>query len=128
MIIMDDSIVRGNTSRHMVRIAREMGAAKVYFASYSPPLKFPCFYGIDMSSKRDFIARDRSDEMIAKEIGADAVVYQSVEQMEDAVRAAGNGDLQFCKGCFEGSYPTGDITDAMIDDIEQDRVAAGSAT
>ncbi|MGC6488789.1 MAG: amidophosphoribosyltransferase [Planctomycetota bacterium] len=128
VIIMDDSIVRGNTSRHMVRIARDMGASKVYFASYSPPLKFPCFYGIDMSSKRDFIARDRSDEMIAQEIGADAVVYQSVEQMEDAVRAAGNGDLQFCKGCFEGSYPTGDITDAMIDDIEQDRVAAGSAT
>jgi amidophosphoribosyltransferase len=128
VIIMDDSIVRGNTSRHMVKIAREMGAAKVYFASYSPPLKFPCFYGIDMSSKRDFIARDRTDEMIAKEIGADAVVYQSVEQMEDAVRAAGNQDLQFCKGCFEGTYPTGDITDEMIDDIEKDRVAAGSAT
>ncbi len=128
VIIMDDSIVRGNTSRHMVKIARDMGAAKVYFASYSPPLKFPCFYGIDMSSKRDFIARERSDEMIAEEIGADAVVYQSIEQMEEAVRAAGNKDLQFCKGCFEGTYPTGDITDAMIDDIEQDRVAAGSAT
>jgi len=55
------------------------------------------------------------------------VVYQSIEEMEDAVRAAGNQDLQFCKGCFEGSYPTGDITDAMIHDIEQDRVAAGSA-
>ncbi|MCK5940763.1 MAG: amidophosphoribosyltransferase [Planctomycetes bacterium] len=128
VIIMDDSIVRGNTSRHMVKIAREMGAAKVYFASYSPPLQFPCFYGIDMSSKRDFIARDRTDEMIAKEIGADAVVYQSIEQMEEAVRAAGNKDLKFCKGCFEGIYPTGDITDEMIEDIENDRVAAGSAT
>ena len=127
VIIMDDSIVRGNTSRHMVKVAREMGAAKVYFASYSPPLKFPCFYGIDMSTKRDFIARGRTDEMIADELGADAVIYQSVEEMEDAVRAAGNQDLQFCKGCFDGSYPTGDITADMIDDMEKDRVAAGSA-
>ncbi|MEC8652030.1 MAG: amidophosphoribosyltransferase, partial [Planctomycetota bacterium] len=115
------------TSRHMVKIAREMGAAKVYFASYSPPLKFPCFYGLDMSTKRDFIARGRTDEMIAEELGADAVIYQSVEEMEEAVRAAGNQDLKFCKGCFEGSYPTGDITADMIDDMEKDRVAAGSA-
>lgn len=126
VIIMDDSIVRGNTSKHMVKIAREMGAAKVYFASYSPPLQFPCFYGIDMSSKRDFIARDRTDEEIAKELGCDAVVYQTLEEMEDAVRVAGNRNLQFCKACFEGSYPTGDITEEMIADIESDRVAAGS--
>jgi len=126
VIIMDDSIVRGNTSRHMVKIARDMGAAKVYFASYSPPLLFPCFYGIDMATKRDFIARDRTDEEIAKELGCDAVVYQTVAQMEDAVRAAGNGELEFCKACFEGKYPTGDITEGMIADIENDRVAAGS--
>lgn len=126
VIIMDDSIVRGNTSRHMVKIARDMGAAKVYFASYSPPLQFPCLYGIDMATKREFIARDRTDEEIATEIGADAVVYQTVDQMEEAVRASGNGDLQFCKACFEGEYPTGDITEQMLSDIEKDRVAAGS--
>ncbi|MGK0264294.1 MAG: amidophosphoribosyltransferase, partial [Planctomycetota bacterium] len=126
VIIMDDSIVRGNTSRHMVKIAREMGAAKVYFASYSPPLLYPCLYGIDMATKREFIARDRTDEEIAKELGADAVVYQTVEQMEEAVRASSKTDLQFCKACFVGTYPTGDITEEMLSDIEQDRVAAGS--
>ncbi|MGK0202817.1 MAG: amidophosphoribosyltransferase [Planctomycetota bacterium] len=126
VIIMDDSIVRGNTSRHMVKIARDMGAAKVYFASYSPPLLYPCLYGIDMATKREFIARDRTDEEIAKELGADAVVYQTVEQMEEAVRASSKTDLKFCKACFVGTYPTGDITEEMLSDIEQDRVAAGS--
>ena len=126
VIIMDDSIVRGNTSRHMVKIARQMGAAKVYFASYSPPLLYPCLYGIDMATKREFIARDRTDEEIATDLGADAVVYQTVDQMEDAVRSSGNSSLEFCNACFAGTYPTGDITEAMLGDIEQDRVAAGS--
>jgi len=126
VIIMDDSIVRGNTSRHMVKIAREMGASKVYLASYSPQLLFPCLYGVDMATKREFIARDRTDEEIAAEVGADAVVYQTIAEMEDAVRSSGNEKLKFCKACFEGSYPTGDITDQMIGDIEKDRVAAGS--
>ena len=126
VIIMDDSIVRGNTSRHMVKIARDMGAAKVYLASYSPPLLFPCLYGIDMSTKREFVARDRTDAEIAAEIGCDAVVYQSVAEMEDAVRASGNPELEFCDACFVGEYPTGDITEQMLSDIEQDRVAAGS--
>ena len=126
VIIMDDSIVRGNTSRHMVKIARRMGAKKVYLASYSPQLRFPCLYGVDMATKREFIARDRTDEEIAKEIGADAVVYQTIDQMEEAVRASGNSGLKFCKACFDGTYPTGDITEQMLGDIEQDRVAAGS--
>ena len=79
-----------------------------------------------MATKREFIARDRTDEEIAKELGADAVVYQTVEQMEEAVRASSKTDLKFCKACFEGTYPTGDITEEMLGDIEQDRVAAGS--
>ena len=126
VIILDDSIVRGNTSRQIVKIARQMGAKKVYLASYSPPLQFPCLYGIDMSTKREFVARGRTHDEIAKELGADFVLYQTVEQMEDAVRAAGNGRLEFCKACFEGVYPTGDITDSMIADIEQDRLAASA--
>ena len=124
VIILDDSIVRGNTSRHMVKIARAMGAAKVYLASYSPPLLFPCLYGIDMSTKREFVARGRTNEEIAKELGADFVLYQTIEQMEDAVRTAGNKKLEFCKACFAGTYPTGDITEQMITDIEQDRLEA----
>lgn len=124
VVILDDSIVRGNTSRQMVKIARQMGAAKVYLASYSPPLLFPCLYGIDMSTKREFVARGRTHEEIARELGADHVVYQTIEQMEDAVRTAGNKDLQFCKACFAGTYPTGDITEGMIADIERDRMEA----
>lgn len=124
VIILDDSIVRGNTSRQIVKIARQMGAAKVYLASYSPPLLSPCLYGIDMSTKREFVARGRSHAEIAKELGADFVLYQTIEQMEDAVRAAGNQKLQFCNACFTGNYPTGDITERMLSDIEQDRLAA----
>jgi amidophosphoribosyltransferase len=127
VIILDDSIVRGNTSRQIVKIARQMGAAKVYLASYSPPLQFPCLYGIDMSTKREFVARGRTHDEIAKELGADFVLYQTIEQMEDAVRAAGNKSLEFCKACFEGAYPTGDITERMLADIEQDRLAASNS-
>jgi amidophosphoribosyltransferase len=127
VVILDDSIVRGNTSRQIVKIARQMGAKKIYLASYSPKLLFPCLYGIDMSTKREFIARGRDDGEIAKELGCDVVLYQTIEQMEDAVRAAGNKDLQFCKACFEGKYPTGDITERMLSDIEQDRLEAGKA-
>ncbi|MBL9080074.1 MAG: amidophosphoribosyltransferase [Planctomycetes bacterium] len=124
VIVLDDSIVRGNTSRQMVKIARQMGADKVYLASYSPPLLFPCLYGIDMSTKREFVARGRNHAEIARELGADHVIYQTIEEMVDAVRTAGNGQLEFCKACFEGEYPTGDITEQMITDIEQDRMAA----
>jgi len=128
VIILDDSIVRGNTSRQMVKIARQMGAKKVFLASYSPPLLFPCLYGIDMSTKREFIARGRTHEEIAAELGADMVLYQTIDEMVDAVRTAGNRQLEFCKACFEGVYPTGDITETMIQDIEQDRMAAGSTS
>ena len=125
VIILDDSIVRGNTSRQIIAIARQMGAAKVHFASYSPPLLFPCFYGIDMSTKREFVARDRSHAEIAAELGCDTILYQTVEQMIDGVRTAGGSDMKFCTGCFEGRYPTGDISEEMISDIENDRMAAG---
>ena len=80
-----------------------------------------------MATKRDFIARDRTDEQIAEELGCDAVVYQTVAQMEDAVRAAGNGKLAVLQGVLRpASTRRGDITDKMITDIETDRVAAGS--
>ena len=124
-IILDDSIVRGNTSRQIVAIARQMGAKEVHFASYSPPLMHPCFYGIDMSTKRDFVASSRTNDEIAAELGADTVLYQSIEEMVSGVRAAGGSDMEFCKACFEGVYPTGDISDEMVADIEKDRIAAG---
>jgi amidophosphoribosyltransferase len=123
VLIVDDSIVRGNTSRQLVKIARQMGAEKVYLASYSPPLQFPCPYGIDMSTKREFIARGRTHAEVAKELGADHVLYQSIDDMLAAMDEAGSGKTTFCKACFEGNYPTGDITESMLADIEQDRLA-----
>jgi amidophosphoribosyltransferase len=126
VLILDDSIVRGHTSRQIVKIARQMGAAKVYLASYSPPLTFPCLYGIDMSTKREFVARGRSMAEIAKELGADHVLYQTIDDMVAAVHAVAAPERKFCMACFDGRYPTGDITEQMLNDIEQDRLAASN--
>jgi amidophosphoribosyltransferase len=128
VLILDDSIVRGNTSRQIVRIARQMGARKVYLASYSPPLLYPCPYGIDMSTKREFVARGRSMAEICGDLGCDYLLYQEVDGMLDAVRAAAGDDREFCRACFVGDYPTGDITEAMLADIEADRIAASTSS
>ena len=127
VLIVDDSVVRGHTSRQLAKIARQMGASKVYLASYSPPLVHPCLYGIDMSTKRDFVALSKSSEEIAAELGCDFLLYQTTEDMVDAVNSASAQPLEFCKACFEGIYPTGDITPQMLHDIEVDRTTAASS-
>ena len=121
VLIVDDSIVRGNTSKELVDLAKSAGASKVYFASYSPPLRYPCPYGIDMATKREFLARGRTEEEIAKEIGCDAVIYQ---RLEDLIHAGlkGNEELEsFCTACFDGNYPTAEINDVLLDTIEKER-------
>ncbi len=125
VLILDDSIVRGNTSRQLVKIARQMGAAKVYLAAYSSPLMYPCPYGIDMSTRREFIARGRDPQEVAEDLGADFLLYQTVDDMVDGVREAGVNGREFCTACFEGHYPTGDITADMLADIENERLASG---
>ncbi|MGA0058133.1 MAG: amidophosphoribosyltransferase [Planctomycetota bacterium] len=127
VLIVDDSIVRGNTMTQIVRIARQMGARKVYIASYSPALLYPCPYGIDMATKREFLARDRTIEQICEELGCDHLVYQGLDEMVAAVRAVAGDDRTFCTACFTGDYPTGDITERMLADIEADRLAASSS-
>jgi amidophosphoribosyltransferase len=101
-----------------------MGAKKVYLASYSPPLRYPCPYGIDMSTKREFLARGRDAKAIAEDLGADYLLYQSIEDMVEGVRNPGDTGTEYCKACFEGHYPTGDITESMLADIENERLAA----
>jgi len=121
ILLVDDSIVRGNTSRAIVKMVRDCGAKKIYFASYSPPLRFPCVYGIDMQTKTEFVARDQNPEQVAKAIGADKVIYQSLGSLKKAVRQE-NAELKhFCDACFSGVYPTGDISPQMLKSIEKDR-------
>ena len=121
VLLVDDSIVRGNTSRSIIEMVRECGAKKVYFGSYSPPLRFPCVYGIDMQTHQEFIAADSTPEEVARKIGADLVIYQSLAALKKAVHM-GNKDLNtFCGACFDGNYPTGDISQADLGAIENER-------
>ncbi|HLU40135.1 MAG TPA: phosphoribosyltransferase family protein, partial [Planctomycetota bacterium] len=128
VLIVDDSIVRGHTSRQIVKIARQMGATKVYLASYSPPLLHPCPYGIDMSTRREFIARGRTIEEVARDIGCDHLLFQTVEDMLAAVQPLHGDGRRFCTACFDGKYPTGDVTESMLVDIENERLAAAGRT
>ncbi len=121
VLLVDDSIVRGNTSRAIIKLVRECGAKKVYFGSYSPPLRYPCVYGIDMQTKAEFIARNATVEQIAKRIGADKVIYQSLESLKKAVHIGNKKITQFCGACFDGQYPTGDVTPEVLAAIEKDR-------
>ena len=125
VLLVDDSIVRGNTSRQIVRLAREAGARKVFFASASPPLVHPCVYGIDMSTRREFVARGRTHEEVAEEIGADAVIYQTLDDLLDAVREGKPEMRNMCAACFSGNYPTGDITPEVLLQIEQEKIDQG---
>lgn len=121
VLLVDDSIVRGNTSRELIRMAREAGAAKVYMASYSPPLLHPCVYGVDMSTRSEFIARDHSVEEICAQIGADHLVYQTMEGLERAVCEGVPDAPRFCNACFTGDYPTDEISQEILAEWERDR-------
>jgi amidophosphoribosyltransferase len=125
VLLVDDSIVRGNTSRQIVQLARSAGAERVYFASTSPPLVHPCVYGIDMSTRREFVARDRTSEQVAEQIGADAVVYQQLDDLVASVLEDRPDIEHMCSACFSGEYPTGDITPEMLLQIEEERTLQG---
>jgi amidophosphoribosyltransferase len=124
VLLMDDSIVRGTTSREIVQMARDSGARKVFFASAAPPVRFPNVYGIDMPTRAELIAAHRSEEEVAREIGADALVYQDLEELKDAVRRANPRLTSFETSCFDGVYITGDITSDYLRAIEIQRDAA----
>jgi amidophosphoribosyltransferase len=113
VLLVDDSIVRGNTSRKIIEAARNAGAKNVYFASTSPPLIAACPYGIDMATEKDFVARGKSVQEVADEIGADHLLYLELERMVEAARV-GNPKIQaFCNGCFTGKYPTRDAAEHL---------------
>ena len=121
VLLVDDSIVRGTTSREIVQMARDSGARKVFFASAAPPVRFPNVYGIDMPTRAELIAAHRSEEEVAREIGADALIYQDLEALKDAVRQANPKLTSFETSCFDGVYITGDITSDYLRAIEIQR-------
>jgi amidophosphoribosyltransferase len=110
VLLVDDSIVRGTTSREIVQMAREAGARKVYFASASPPVRFPNVYGIDMPNQRELVATGRTEAEIAREISADLLVYQNLDALKTAIRATNPMLTEFEASCFDGRYVTGDVT------------------
>ena len=114
VLLVDDSIVRGTTSREIVQMARDAGARKVYLASAAPPVRYPNVYGIDMPSAEELVAHQRSVEEIRAIIGCDALIYQDVEGMKKAIGALNPSITGFDASCFDGVYVTGDIT---ADDI-----------
>ena len=105
VIVIDDSIVRGTTSRRLVQIIRRAGAKEVHFRVSSPPVKFPCYFGIDTPNRAELISSAHDVEQIRKEIGADSLAFISVEGMFEALRSCNPEQYGYCKGCFTGEYP-----------------------
>tara|TARA_B100001559_G_scaffold241988_1_gene204992 strand:+ start:239 stop:1690 length:1452 start_codon:yes stop_codon:yes gene_type:complete len=122
VLIVDDSIVRGNTSRRIVQMARDAGAKKVYFASCSPPIIHPNVYGIDMPAKTEYVAYNRSNDEICTAIGADLLFYQKLDDLVEACLSVGDNNLaSFDCSCFNGIYVTGGITEDYLQKIERTR-------
>ncbi len=135
VLLIDDSIVRGTTSKQIIQMAREAGAKKVYMASASPPVRYPNVYGIDMPAMEEFVAHDRSVEEIAEVIGADWLIYQDLDDLIEAVHKGNEEIQQFDCSCFDGQYITNDVDDQYFRKLElkrndaakMDRVANQSA-
>ena len=118
VLLVDDSIVRGTTSRKIVEMAREAGAKKVYFASAAPAVRFPNVYGIDLPAREDLIANNATNEEIAIKIGADKVFYQTLEDLHGSIQDGNPTIEHFEDGCFSGNYITGDIDEDYLKKIE----------
>nr|CAG8477281.1 10512_t:CDS:10 [Entrophospora candida]CAG8530941.1 2784_t:CDS:10 [Entrophospora candida] len=121
VLIVDDSIVRGTTSKEIVQMAREAGAKKVYFASCAPPIRYPNVYGIDMPSRQELVAHNRDDEKIAQEIGADKVIYQELDDLIESCRKFNRNILNFDCSVFDGHYVTGGVTEEYLKFLENSR-------
>jgi amidophosphoribosyltransferase len=125
VLLVDDSIVRGTTSKEIVQMAREAGARKVYLASAAPPVRFPNVYGIDMPTSEELVAHKRSIEEIRQFIGADALIYQDIDAMKRVVSALNPALRGFEASCFDGVYVTGDVTAADFARLEAQRLTQG---
>ncbi len=121
VLLVDDSIVRGTTSREIVQMARDSGAKRVIFASAAPPVKYPNVYGIDMPTRNELIAYGRTEEEVCREITADALVYQDIDAMKRSITDVNPLLKKFEASCFDGEYITGDISRDYLDKVEYAR-------
>ncbi len=122
VLLVDDSIVRGTTSKQIVQMARDAGARKVYFASAAPPVRYPNVYGIDMPAASELVAHGRTTEEVREIIGADRLIYQDLEDLIDAVKKKGRVAVdRFDASVFNGEYVTGDITEEYLKELENCR-------
>jgi amidophosphoribosyltransferase len=121
VLLVDDSIVRGTTSKQIVQMAREAGAKKVYMASAAPPVRYPNVYGIDMASHAEFVAHNRTVEEITKVIGADWLVYQDLDDLITAVQRGNDEVKSFDCSCFDGIYITQDVDDNYFERLSDKR-------
>jgi amidophosphoribosyltransferase len=123
VLLVDDSIVRGTTSYQIIEMARQAGAKKVYFASAAPPIRYPNVYGIDMPVKQELVAHGRTEKEIQKEIGADWLIYQDLDDLVSSVIPSDNQDREWHFDCsvFNGEYVTNDIDDSYLDRLQTSR-------
>ncbi len=121
VLLVDDSIVRGNTSEQIVLLARNAGANKVYFASAAPPVRYPNVYGIDIPARSELIAHNRSVEQVCQLIGADGLIYQDLEDLIACAKQGNSAIERFEDSVFSGDYVTGDIDEAYLDAVEKAR-------
>ena len=127
VLLVDDSIVRGTTSAQIIQMARDAGANKVYFASAAPAVRYPNVYGIDMPAAHELIGHGRDVDAIAKEIGADKLFYQELDDLIEAVRKKVPKIKEFDTSVFNGEYVTGDIDETYLKHIESLRNDASRA-
>jgi len=127
VLLVDDSIVRGTTSKEIVEMARAAGAKKVYFASASPPVRYPNVYGIDMPTSSELVAHGRSVDELQKMLGADRLIYQDLEDLVEAVRAGNPHITRFDCSVFNGEYITQDVTTEYLNQLELFRSDAAKA-
>ncbi|SNX59786.1 amidophosphoribosyltransferase [Nitrosomonas ureae] len=121
VLLVDDSVVRGTTSREIVQMAREAGANKIYFASAAPPVRYPNVYGIDMPTRQELIATDRNTDEICAEIDADYLIFQDSDALNRAVSVVSPAVNKFETSCFDGIYITGDVTPDYLNSLEFQR-------
>jgi amidophosphoribosyltransferase len=120
VLLVDDSIVRGNTSREIVNLARQAGAKNVYFASAAPPIVNPDVYGVDIPTRAELIANGKSIEEICKEINADKLFYQDIEDLIAAASDGSEETNEFHTGCFDFGYPTPEVTEELLNQMEKE--------